>query len=125
MALELNATTGVSKRIAGAARTGLGKWPTFTDRRLWRYLRDTIVSFTFNEQPIMEAVDFLKALGRVKIFLDQTQLRNPKQTVTRKLSNVPFLTALKLLTEQVGLRHHIRSGRLVFARDDAAPEGSP
>ena len=108
---------GVAKRIAGAARTGLSSWPAYRNRRTWRKLQNTIISFTFNELQAMEAVDFLQTLGEVRITLDPTKLKAPKRTVTLKLSNVPLEVAVKLLAEQLDLTYVIRDG-VVFVSDE-------
>jgi len=76
-------------------------------------LENTIVSFTFDEQPFTEAIDFLQTLGNVNIVIDRSQVKPKDMTVTLKLTNVPLKTAVKLCVEQLALRYTIRDG-IVF-----------
>lgn len=87
------------------------------DRRVRQQLEETILSFTFNDQPVMEALDFLQTLGNVNIVPDRSRFEDPGQTITLKLTNVSLETAIKLLTEQLGLQYVIRDG-IVFISDD-------
>jgi hypothetical protein len=96
---------------------------TLADRQAWQKLDSTIVSFTFNEQPIEEAVDFLSTLGGVNIILDRHKVEAGK-TITLKLNNVPLTTALKLLTEQVSLKWIIRDG-VAFISDEEGTRQEP
>ena len=93
------------------------------DRVVYQKLDDTIVSFTFNEQPLEEAIDFLSTLGGVNIVVDKRKVE-PGKTVTLKLSSVPLLTAVKLVTEQVGLKWVIRDG-VVFVSDEEGTKTEP
>ncbi|KPJ51922.1 MAG: hypothetical protein AMS16_07135, partial [Planctomycetes bacterium DG_58] len=87
------------------------------DRKVRQQLEETIVTFTFNEQPLAEAIDYLQTLGSVNIVPDRSKLEDPDQTITLKLANVPLGTAIKLLAEQLGLRYVIRDG-IVFISDE-------
>ncbi len=86
------------------------------NRKVRQQLEETVVSFTFNEQPVMEAIDFLQTLGKVNIVPDRSKFEDPAKTVTLKLDNIPLETAIKLLTEQLGLKWVIRDG-VVFISD--------
>ncbi len=92
--------------------------PSAVDRKVLAQIDDTSVSFTFNEQPVFEALDFLATLGKVNIVPDRAALKDPEQTVTIKLENVPLRTAIILIAEQLGLRWVIRDG-VVFISDEA------
>jgi hypothetical protein len=93
------------------------------DRQAFQKLDSTIVSFTFSEQPIEEAVDFLSTLGGVNIILDRRKIEAGK-TVTLKLSNVTLATAIKLITEQIGLKWIIRDG-IAFISDEEGTRQEP
>jgi hypothetical protein len=93
------------------------------NRQIERKLDDTVVSFSFTDQPLQEALDFLGTLGGVNIVLDRRQAEDA-QTVTLKLSNVTLRTALKFLTEQVELRWIVRDG-LVFISDEEGTRQEP
>jgi len=86
------------------------------DNRVYGQLEETLISFTFNDQPLQEAIDFLATLGGVNIVLDRSKAEEG-QTVTLKLNDVSLLTALKLVTEQVDLKWVIRDG-VVFISDE-------
>ncbi len=85
------------------------------DKKVRQQLEETVVTFTFNEQPVLEAIDFLQTLGKVNIVVDKSKLEEGK-TVTLKLDNIPLETAIRLLTEQLGLKWIIRDG-VVFISD--------
>ena len=91
---------------------------TEDDRRVRERLEKTTVSFTFNQQPVSEAFDFLRTLGNVNIVPDRRKLTDPKRTLTLKLTNVPLATALTLTAEQLDLRYAIAGG-VVFVSDKA------
>ena len=44
------------------------------DERVYRKLEDTVVSFTFNDQPFADAIEFLQTLGNVNIVLDRRKV---------------------------------------------------
>ena len=94
------------------------------DRKVRQQLEESVVSFTFNEQPVMEALDFLQTLGNVNIVPDRTKFEDPDRTITLKLTNVPLETAIKLLTEQMGLKYVIRDG-IVFISDEEGIKRPP
>ena len=122
LAEGLSAATVVGFRdrvIITAAIPGV----TAADRVVYQKLDTTIVSFTFNEQPLEEAVEFLSTLGGVNIVIDKRKVESGK-TVTLKLANVPLATAVKLLTEQVGLKWRVRDG-LVFISDEEGTKAEP
>ena len=94
------------------------------DRKVRQQLEETVVSFTFNEQPVMEALDFLQTLGNVNIVPDRSKFEDPNKTITLKLTNVSLETAIKLLTEQLGLKWIIRDG-IVFISDEEGIKRPP
>jgi type II secretory pathway component GspD/PulD (secretin) len=102
------------RRLRRMEKTNITEKPQ--DRKVRQQLDETIVSFTFNEQSVMEAIDFLQTLGNVNIVPDRTKFEDPAKTVTLKLQNVPLATAIKLLTEQLGLKWTVRDG-IVFISD--------
>lgn len=103
--------------------TGAFPGATAADRALRQKLDATVVSFAFNEQPLEEALDFLSTLGGVNIVVDRRKVE-PGKTVTLKLANVPLETALKLLTEQVGVRWTVRDG-VVLVSDAEGVKSEP
>jgi len=114
---------GIEAAAAAAARIPLTDKPTDADRKVLKMLQETIVSFTFNEQPVMEALDFLQTLGNVNIVVDRKGFRDAKPTVTLKLTNVPLEAAIKLLTEQLGLTFVIRDGGVFISDEKGIAEG--
>jgi len=105
--------------IVSAPRLGLSA----ADRAVYQKLDGTIVSFTFNEQPLEEAIDFLGTLGNLNIVLDRRKVEAGK-TITLKLTNVTLTTAVKLITEQVGLKWVVREG-VVFISDEEGTTQEP
>ena len=71
---------------------------TAKDALIRQKLDDTVVSFTFNDQPLEEAIDFLQTLGNVNIVLDRKQVEEGMH-VTLKLNDVPLSTALSLAAD--------------------------
>ena len=107
------------KQLIGAVhRDFAADKPTPADRKVLVTLDEAVVSFTFNEQPYIEAFDFLQTLGKVNIVLDRRAIKEVAATLTLKLDNVPLRTAVKLAAEQLGLRMVIREG-VVFLSDEA------
>jgi len=96
--------------------------PTDADLKAYRQLEETVVSFTFNEQPVMEALDFLQTLGRTGIRPELTAFVDPKRTITLKLNYVPLRTACILLAEQFELRCVIRKGVLYLFSEKSFKE---
>lgn len=96
---------------------------TAADRLVYQKLDTTIVSFTFNEQPLEEALDFLQTLGKVNIVLDKRKVEAGK-TITLKLSDVALVTAVRLLTEQVALKWIVRDG-VVYISDEEGTKQEP
>jgi hypothetical protein len=109
--------------VSAAAVTAQGVGMTRADRQVQQQLENTIVSFTFNDQPLQEAIEFLATLGSVNIVLDKRQAGDAK-TVTLKLSNISLETALKLVTEQVGLKWIVKDG-IVFISDEEGVKTEP
>ena len=93
------------------------------DRVVYQKLENTIVSFTFNDQPLEEAINFLGTLGDVNIVIDRKKVEAGK-TITLKLTNVPLETAVKLVTEQAGLKWIVREG-IVFLSDEEGCKRDP
>ncbi len=79
---------------------------TAADRVVRQKLDETIVSFTFNEQPFEEAMDFLAALGKVNIVIDHRKVEAGK-TLTLKLS-----------VEQAALKWTVRDGVVVISDEE-------
>ena len=102
------------KRLRAVEKEQVNEKPG--DRKVRQQLEETVVSFTFNEQPVMEALEFLQTLGSINIVPDRSKFEDPAKTITLKLSNVSLETAIKLLTEQLGLKWVIRDG-VVFISD--------
>ena len=104
------------RRLRAMERTSIQERPQ--DRAVRQKLEETVVSFTFNEQPVMEAIDFLQTLGKVNIVPDRSKFDDPAKTVTLKLENVPLETAIRLLTEQLGMKWVIRDGVVFISNDE-------
>ncbi|HUU43376.1 MAG TPA: hypothetical protein VMX57_06325, partial [Planctomycetota bacterium] len=104
------------RRLRAVKKTHAAEKPR--DAKVRQQLEETIVSFTFNEQPVKEALDFLQTLGNVNIVLDAARLDEPDKTITLKLNNVPLQTAIKLLTEQINMRYVIRDGIVFISNDE-------
>jgi hypothetical protein len=141
---------GVKKAAAANARTGLAEKPTDAERKVLKRLQETMVSFTFNEQPVKEALEFLSTLGSVNIVADERVFRKrghevtvrhydplmeifmkipadvigePEIVVTLKVNNVTLETAIKLLVEQMGLTYVIRDGAVFISDEKGIVEG--
>jgi len=110
------------RRLKAVEKAQITEKPT--DRKVRQQLEETMVSFTFNQQPVMEAIDFLGTLGNMNIVPDRTKFADPNKTVTLKLSNVSLETAIKRLTEQLGLKWIIRDG-IVFISDEEGIKRPP
>ena len=106
------ALAAAAPQLSAASGIGYGA----ADRQVYQKLDGTIVSFTFSDQPLEEAIDFLSTLGGVNIVLDRRKVEAGK-TVTLKLTNVTLTTAIKLITEQVGLKWVVREG-VAFISDE-------
>jgi hypothetical protein len=109
--------------LAGVNAGAEGVAVSRADRQVNQQLENTLVSFTFNEQPLAEALDFLATLGNVNIVLDKRQAGDAK-TLTLKLSNVPLQTAIELAVEQVGLKWIVKDG-IVFVSDEEGVKQEP
>ncbi|HUW56398.1 MAG TPA: STN domain-containing protein [Planctomycetota bacterium] len=96
---------------------------TAAERAVYLRLDTTVVSFTFNDQPLEEALDFLSTLGGVNIVLDRRKVEEGK-TVTLKLTNVTLATAVKLITEQLELKWIVRDG-VVYISDEEGTRREP
>ncbi len=105
--------------LAGSAAFGA----TAADRAVYQKLDTTIVTFTFSEQPLEEAIDFLQTLAGTNIVLDKRKVEAGK-TVTLKLANAELVTAIKLITEQVGLKWVVRDG-VIFISDEEGTKLEP
>lgn len=104
----------VTAPVAGASTS---------DRAVYRKLEDVVVSFTFNEQPLEEALDFLSTLGGVNIVVDKRKIE-PGKTVTLKLADATLLSAIKLVAEQVGVKWIVRDG-VVYLSDEEGVKQEP
>ncbi|HUU42558.1 MAG TPA: STN domain-containing protein [Planctomycetota bacterium] len=105
--------------FAGEALAQRG-WTT-KDATVYAKLEDTIVSFTFSDQPLTEAIDFLQTLGGVNIVVDRKKVEEGKN-VTLKLNNVPLSTALKLVTEQAELKWVVRDGVVLISDEEGTKQ---
>ena len=94
------------------------------NRKVQEVLDKKTVSFTFNDQPVKDALAFLQTLGGLNIVLDLTKLEDPDQTITLKLTDVPLGTALRLLVEQLSLKYVVRDG-VVFISDEEGVKQPP
>jgi len=110
------------RRLRAIKKTRAAEKPR--DAKVRQQLDETVVSFTFNEQPVKEAVDFLQTLGNVNIVLDAGKLEDEDKTITLKLNNVPLQTALRLLTEQLDMKYVVRDG-IVFISDEEGVKMPP
>jgi len=54
------------------------------DRKVQRALEGTIVSFSFQDQPVEQVAEYLSTLGNVNIVLDRAKVQ-AGQTITLKL----------------------------------------
>jgi len=105
--------------FAGEALAQRG-W-TAKDATVYAKLEDTIVSFTFSDQPLTEAIDFLQTLGGVNIVVDRKKVEEGKN-VTLKLNNVPLSTALKLVTEQAELKWVVRDWVVLISDEEGTKQ---
>ncbi len=110
------------RRLRATARREERETPE--NRRVRQQLEETVVSFTFNDQPVREAIEYLGTVGNVNVVLDESKLADPSQTLTLRLTNVSLETAIKLLTEQLGVKYVIRDG-VVFISDDEGVQLPP
>jgi len=102
---------------AAAQRVGA----TAKDTAVYRRLDDTIVSFTFSDQPLEEAIDFLQTLGGINIVLDRRQVEEGKN-VTLKLNNVTLTTSIKLITEQIDLKWAVKDGVVMISDEEGVKQ---
>jgi len=86
------------------------------DDRVYQRLETGLISFTFNEQPLAQAIDFLATVGNVNIVLDRSKA-DGAATVTLKLRDVSLRTALDFVTEQAELKWVVKGG-VVFVSDE-------
>ena len=93
------------------------------ERRLRQTLESTIVSFSFDDQPLEQVAEYLSTLGSVNIVLDRTKI-DPGQTVTLTLKNVPLETAIKFVAEGIGMQYVLRDG-VVFISDEDGTTQEP
>ncbi len=84
------------------------------DQKVLEQLDTIKVTFEFNEQPFVEAIDFLQTLAKLNIVADKAKLKDAA-TVTLKLKDAPLSTALKLLTAQVDLTYGVRDGVILIS----------
>jgi len=91
---------------------------TAADERVYEKLEDTIVTFTFSDQPLAEAIDFLQVLSGENIVLDRRHVDEGK-TVTLKLKDVSLKTALNFVTEQVALKWVVTDGVVVIGDEES------
>ncbi len=122
-AILLSAAVAAVLALAAGSSFAQGAAQSAADRLVYQKLENTIVTFTFNEQPLEEAVDFLQTLAKVNIILDKKKVEAGK-TVTLKLNDVPLQTAVRLLCEQVGLKWTVRDG-VVFMSDEEGVKQEP
>lgn len=99
--------------------TAPGAGGTAADRAVAQKLVDTVVTFTFSEQPLDEALDFLATLGNINIVVDRRKVEAGK-TVTLKLTDASLLTAIKFVAEQVGVKWTVRDGVVLFTDEEGA-----
>ncbi len=88
--------------------------PSKEDLALQKRLRETVVSFVFNEQPIPEVFEYLGTVGNVNLVLDRRPIREDA-TVSLKLTNVSLETALDLLYAQIGVTRTVHGGVVVIS----------
>ena len=123
LALAMFTTNAFAATVVGyrdrVIVTAPGAGTTAADAAVSQKLADTVVTFTFSEQPIEEALEFLATLGGVNIVIDRRKVEAGK-TVTLKLTDVPLLTAVKLLTEQVGVKWTVRDGVVMITDEEGA-----
>jgi len=93
------------------------------DNRVYGQLEETLISFTFNDQPLGEAIDFLRTIGNVNIVLDRGKVDRDR-TLTLKLKDVSLRSALDFVTEQAGLKWVVKGG-VVFISDEDGTTQEP
>jgi len=87
------------------------------DRKTRQALEDTIISFNFQDQPVEQVVEYLSTLGNINVVLDRAKV-TPGQMVTLKLSNVKLETAIKLVTNTIGMKYVVRDGVVVISDEE-------
>ena len=92
--------------------------PTAADRTTVRKLHETIVSFHFSEQPYRDAIQFLGTVGNVDIVLAKTALKDPAQTLSLVMTDVPLERALQAICWQMGWRCALINGKLHLTNAD-------
>jgi len=104
------------------------EYPPIADRVVAEKLQ-TKVTLHFVKTPLAEAVQFLGSRGDFKVVIDKEGLERAgfefedEPLVTLKLSDVTSETALKFMTEQLGLAFAAKGG-LVFISDAEGAKGS-
>ena len=91
------------------------------DRRVRQVLSSTIVSFSFEDQPVAEVVEYLGTLGDINVVLDHGKIE-PGQTVTLKLKNVSMETAIKFVSESIGMKYVIRDGVVLISDEEGTKQ---
>ena len=84
-------------------------------------LSNTIVSFSFEDQPVPEVVEYLSTLGNINVVLDHAKM-DPGQTVTLKLKNVTMETAIKFVSESIGVKYVIRDGVVLISDEEGTKQ---
>jgi len=91
------------------------------NRKVIDVLEKKIVSFTFQEQPLKEALDYFQTLGKINIVLDRTKVEEGV-TITLKLTDVSLKTALKLVAEQAQLEYVVRDGVVLISDEEGVKQ---
>ena len=84
------------------------------DLAIQKRIEETRVSFTFTDQPIMEAMDFLQTLGNTSIVPGKSKFEDPDRKITLTLKDVPLKEACDKLCAPLGLRCVVRDGAVQF-----------
>ena len=92
--------------------------PTAADRKTVQKLQETTVSFYFSDQPYREAVTYLATVGHLSVVLDETALKDPAQTLSLVVTNIPLGQAFQVVGWQMGWRCALVDGKLHLTNED-------
>lgn len=87
---------------------------TLADFGVRRQLRQERVTFTFDNQPLTEVLNFLATKGQVNIVLDRKSLKDAGRKISLRKVNVTEEEAIAEVAGMLGLRHACRAGVVVI-----------
>ena len=91
------------------------------NRKLRQTLETTIVSFSFDDQPVDQVAEYLSTLGNINIVLDRGKV-DAAQTVTLTLKNVSLETAIKFVSEGIGMKYVLRDGVILISDEEGTKQ---